>query len=129
MNTLTTDINMSAIQTKKFFNESIALLDDILTDLDKWCVYNVDLYSAEIYNLIQAKDRLKRAIRDNEARIQLQKAVEPFQKQTVDKPKKRVCLKHPRSIWGEGYPKCYWGFKFNETCEELLEEGGEKYDK
>jgi hypothetical protein len=43
-----------------------------------------------------------------------------------EKGKRKLCAKHPVSTWKEGYKRCYWGFKLNQDCEELIEKGGEK---
>ena len=39
--------------------------------------------------------------------------------------KQKICARHPVSVWKEGYKRCYWGFKLNQDCEQLLEKGGE----
>ena len=45
-------------------------------------------------------------------------------KNTINK-QKRICANHPLSHWKEGYKRCYWGFKLNQDCMQLIAKGGE----
>ncbi len=41
------------------------------------------------------------------------------------KEKQKICANHPVSVWKEGYRRCYWGFKLQQDCVQLIEKGGE----
>jgi hypothetical protein len=45
-----------------------------------------------------------------------------FKQIIENKGKHKICANHPRSIWKEGYRRCYWGFKLKQDCKQLIEE-------
>jgi len=48
-----------------------------------------------------------------------------FKQIIEEKEKQKICANHPLSVWKEGYSRCYWGFKLQQSCEQLIEKGGE----
>ena len=40
---------------------------------------------------------------------------------------RKICARHPVSVWKEGYRRCYWGFKLQQDCEQLSEKGGDRH--
>jgi len=49
----------------------------------------------------------------------------PFKPIFEQKEKRKICANHPVSVWKEGYRRCYWGFKLNQDCQQLIEKGGD----
>jgi len=46
-------------------------------------------------------------------------------KQIIEKKEKlKICANHPLSVWKEGYKRCYWGFKLQQSC-QILEQDNE----
>jgi len=45
-----------------------------------------------------------------------------FKQIIENKEKRRICANHPVSVRKEGYKRCYWGFKLQQSCQPLEQE-------